>query len=1665
MFEAGEKPGAEHQDVAVPATEDRESYRWLDGVAREHRPMDFYLADVVHRLQTEKILIVQAETGVGKTTRIPQAIIDSDPQAQIYMTQTRRPAVRMNARSIAKEMAGLPIDSKIEDDALWQEYPAAQKIGWSLRGEAGRNSAETQLHVLIDQSLVNRIRRERKLPDGYLIVDEAHERTVQIDVLLTLIREYLSNSPNTKVLITSATIDTVKFQNYFATKEPLLAFNEQLYPVETRPERLQRNEHHSEGATRAVFKHILRPLAEGTLTIPGRTKEEPHQNVTQGSVLVLLPGKDDITAVMSRIKDQAEGLGLSGKIEIVSCHGQMQKKEQDLVSRPTKPGVIRIVCATEIIRSSVTVPDVIGVIDSLQVKRYSMDEKGVSRLQKITVSGAEADQGKGRAGRVQPGFYIPISFNQEYENITDKTRKEYWPEPAIQREALTSVVLQFADVGLSMRTLDLLDKPDDKKIEVAIARLQKIGALDDKEEITELGRTMVHFPVEPEKARVLIAAEKYGVLSESIIATAILEQEGVQYFPKRDETDVQLSWETLETICSAYDVPLSRDDLPHWAEKTRDGAILVHTELWGFPNIAPYGRNKARRIAEMVWAKFAGESNSDFYAAVQVFRAYKAEAQRLRDEGYSWSKVDDALFLWCKLHFVNFKKMQMVDSLVRDLVDQVSDSALSLDSSVVAQRDFNASDLTKALLSGLVDNVLVSEDGQDQYRGLLGKGIQRGSTSASRKSEIILVDAVQNPLGTSFFANMVAPIELDWFMEAMPQLCREVFDDRSATFDEETGTVRQNKHVFYSGQEVGKVEVRVVGPLATHILAEALWDGRTGHEAEKTNQNLIAEAQELLKRDCNTFDLKTAIVGWYEKQLGKRNQVSELGNCKLTLSEEVLTELLGENYAQMRQRVLREKPDFVALLGAEIPLVYRYDEKARPAYQVTITISPEQLAQFSWDLLPAFSGYEIELLVEYPDRRGGHPFVGYQTGEKNLEALRREVEKYRQDNRWWHYNKEKEESPEKVTVPAFSPLPPLPSPEVWDSQTGNLAYPAYTSSRLSSEEGRIWYLRWYRTLESARDIQEQSQFEKATYDRKEYERANPEEALAKYQARYAELGAKVEKIKQEGVENYGLTLKEVYKKPPGSPFYDSTSFESQLESIHQNLYPGSVSRASAFQPRLNLSQAYVDMEVLASLLQKAEDYRETHREEIEERQLLLESVRAPELPGKLRLFVIRTPGGKLLAAPAVNKNDSSITRGQAELEGQILEQTQSVIDEAQRLLAGTHVADLVPGDRWYSIPESATITLKVPPKIGATALQRVISFKEIPRAAGVYGMVMPEDSLLGLSESEAQVKDLPAQIFPINYEIKRAKLVANSLFGVTTWLEEYERRIGGKLASRFASKIPYEVFQEVWADAKAIYQRFEELHRLWLSPGELLPRSGLLAEPDVFTELGNLDSVLLTSSTGARSVQETVRQAFSPSPNGVLYSTSSRPGSRPDFQSYPPKQDLRFDKFRALENLSMPELLALQSVKKSDSGKWRLMIAVLAGQGSSGLLEAVKLLESDKRKEEKQQAIEAELKTIQNTLDDMGNEIRNIRNGRLAESSKVQDAVDKAKRNLEMILFIMAVKDSGLVRSWLGDDAESQNIFWEKLAAALAEQFSTWRKLPPIEQLETFVEQIITENF
>ncbi|MBI5613296.1 ATP-dependent RNA helicase [Candidatus Gottesmanbacteria bacterium] len=1165
----GDQPIASRNDVFV----------WRDGLARDVLPIDGRLGEILNEFDTHQVVVVEAETGAGKTTRIPQALLNADPTTHVYMTQTRRVAVSMNGERIADEMGSDPGDV----------------VGWKLRGEDNMISDKTRLTLMVDQTLVNTIRREKKLPKGVLIIDEAHERSVSTDLLLGLIKKYLPESPDTKVLITSATIDTQKFTEYFEGSTSL-SVKGRMYPVELRePHRLARYEHHSEGAIEAVLK-VVEEYEAGELTIPPEKEEDPRTCVREGSVAVLLPGKEDIRQMVERIQFSLQQKNITN-VDVVTCHGESTREETKKIKVPTTKSTLRIVVATEVLRSSVTVPDLVGVVDALQVKRFITDSRGVAHLDKIAVSKAEADQAKGRAGRVRPGFYIPISFGHEYENL------DRWPTPAIKREPLSSVVLQVAAIGESVRIFPFIDRPEEDRIGFAVTRLQKIGALDTEEKITPLGEKLLHLPLDPERARIVLRAEEFDVLPEAILVTAVMENEGIQFVPKKEAecvVDESLLRRAIQRTAgkvygtdgqmrqpTADEIDISK--LPSWATRTKDGKFLIKPDYSFDPSgAAAYG---AQWLAREQWKIFADESGSDFVAAANAVRAYKQYERSLRDrnrnvkQGEKKIDVDRSMGDWCREHFLNAKKMSFVLTTLRQIEDDVSAAGITLTENIYTSRKFSSESLTKALASGLVDFVLKRDRSgrREGYSGAMTReyGIcEVSKTSACTSSgEYILIGGVRKiatPKSLFYVAEMAVPIQPEWIMEVMPQMCEATISPNSIVFEPSTGNIVGNKITRYSGIDIDTARVIIDGEIARKHLADAMMMKKTGHPAEAINETYIKEWNDMCARIGVGTDEEKRMKFWYVKTLGDAINAIQVKEIDLTMTDEKMNDLVGFDFREFQKFVKQLRPDVMRIENVDVPIRYQGYGGVR------FTISEELLGRVQISNFPAWEGMQIS--VEVPDETNTYNTLSSELG--SLEALKERVEVRRLSNAWSTFENSVvlgEKKREFGTKLVGSPPTLLPEPEIWDEITGVLAYPSLKRSTHHSEkEGEPawveWRIEWHKTQDEARRQTEHYQKQFTELVDQEYNRKNAVELKAKFTTLSAEISDLRDKIDFSKGSHYGFSEEEAAgygQKEIERRIEKSLRPDDGFDSYYSNKRQ-IVSELEALKLRLTEAQTYFD---------------------------------------------------------------------------------------------------------------------------------------------------------------------------------------------------------------------------------------------------------------------------------------------------------------------------------------------------------------------------------------------------------------------------------------------------------------------------------------------------------
>ncbi|MEU6471775.1 ATP-dependent RNA helicase HrpA [Streptomyces massasporeus] len=453
----------------------------------EQLPVSQKKDEIADAIRDHQVVIVAGETGSGKTTQIPKICLElgRGVRGMIGHTQPRRIAARTVAERVAEEL----------------DTPLGEAVGWKVRFTDQVNQDATFVKLMTDGILLAEIQTDRELRAyDTIIIDEAHERSLNIDFLLGYLAQLLPKRPDLKVVITSATIDPERFSRHFGDA-PIVEVSGRTYPVEVRYRPLL--EEDGDDADRDQITAITDAVEE--LQAEGK-----------GDILVFLSGEREI-------RDTADALTKKNYrfTEILPLYARLSHAEQHRVFQPHTGR--RIVLATNVAETSLTVPGIKYVIDPgfARISRYSHRTK-VQRLPIEPVSQASANQRKGRCGRTSDGVCIRLYSEDDFEARPEFTDAE------ILRTNLASVILQMTAAGLGdIEKFPFIDPPDHRNIRDGVQLLQELNALDaaqkdPRKRLTDTGRKLAQLPVDPRLARMVLEADKNGCVREVMVIAAAL---------------------------------------------------------------------------------------------------------------------------------------------------------------------------------------------------------------------------------------------------------------------------------------------------------------------------------------------------------------------------------------------------------------------------------------------------------------------------------------------------------------------------------------------------------------------------------------------------------------------------------------------------------------------------------------------------------------------------------------------------------------------------------------------------------------------------------------------------------------------------------------------------------------------------------------------------------------------------------------------------------------------------------------------------------------------------------------------------------------------------------------------------------------------------------------
>jgi ATP-dependent helicase HrpA len=467
---------------------------------KEQLAVNQHKAQIIEAVKSNQVIVIEAPTGSGKTTQLPQILFEAGlcGWGIIGVTQPRRIAAYGVSSRIAKEM----------------NTELGRLVGYKIRFD-DKTTQNTQIKIMTDGILLEELRSDPLLKKySIMIVDEAHERSLNIDFILGLLKEILQQRPDFKVVVSSATINAKLFSNFF-NNAPVISVFTKPYPIDIKYVPLKKKEDYDLMQDK-IFEIV----------------DELEKVKISGDILIFLPGEDSIKDCCRRL--ELLSVANNNSLEVIPLYARLSPDDQNKVFEEF-PGKRKIVIATNIAETSITIDGIIHVIDCGYSKiNYYNPRTFTSFLELKPISKASCDQRMGRAGRTAPGIVYRLYSKEDYESREQYTKEE------IYRTDLSEVVLRMADLGIKHYSdFDFISPPNKGAISSAIETLIAIEALDFEHHLTDVGKRMVDFPLAPRLSRILLEAvlKLPDVTNAVLIIISFLSAKGPFLYPPGEEIE------------------------------------------------------------------------------------------------------------------------------------------------------------------------------------------------------------------------------------------------------------------------------------------------------------------------------------------------------------------------------------------------------------------------------------------------------------------------------------------------------------------------------------------------------------------------------------------------------------------------------------------------------------------------------------------------------------------------------------------------------------------------------------------------------------------------------------------------------------------------------------------------------------------------------------------------------------------------------------------------------------------------------------------------------------------------------------------------------------------------------------------------------------------------
>ncbi|MDH4288128.1 MAG: ATP-dependent RNA helicase HrpA [Aquincola sp.] len=649
----------------------------------ESLPVSARREEIARAFMAHPVIVVCGETGSGKTTQLPKLVLSLGRAAAgkwIGHTQPRRIAAQSVAKRIAEEL----------------NTPLGEVVGFKVRFQ-DRVQRGASIKLMTDGILLAETQSDPLL-GAYdtIIVDEAHERSLNIDFLLGHLKQILARRPDLKVIVTSATIDAERFSAHFGGA-PVIQVSGRLFPVE---QRWRPFEETRDRDLNVAIADAVDELWRGTIA---------------GDVLVFLPGEREIREAADHLRKHLAHDPRRRHAEILPLFSRLSQAEQDRVF--DIGGAPRVVLATNVAETSLTVPGIRYVVDAgtARVKRYSYRSK-VEQLQIEPISQAAANQRAGRCGRVADGICIRL-----YDEADFASRPRF-TDPEILRSSLAGVILRMASLGLGMvEEFPFLEAPPKKAIADGYALLNELGAVDERNELTELGRALARLPLDPRVGRMILEGRERQSLAEVLVIAAALSGQDVRDRPVEQAQAADAKHKLFDDDKSEF---MGYLKLWRWIEEGRGRSVQE-------PAAPAHGRTRGAGPACE-----PGRGGG----SLQVHKlSNRQQEQRLRD------------------HFVSPRRVREWRDIHSQLLTVVTEHGWRVNTAPA-----NYEQVHLALLSGLLGNVGCKADDDDWYQGARGIKFWRHPGAHLSKKPGRWLIAAELVETTRLFGRGLAAIEPQW---------------------------------------------------------------------------------------------------------------------------------------------------------------------------------------------------------------------------------------------------------------------------------------------------------------------------------------------------------------------------------------------------------------------------------------------------------------------------------------------------------------------------------------------------------------------------------------------------------------------------------------------------------------------------------------------------------------------------------------------------------------------------------------------------------------------------------------------------------------------------------------------------------------------------------------